>query len=295
MSPPPGACEGARRLGPGYTPAPMHAPEASGPSLEDRVAALPWYHTLELPGGVVTRGEYDLRPAVRHAPIPPSLSGRRCLDVGTRDGFWAFEMERRGAAEVVGIDLDDPLAGDFPEPRPRLTTAVVDRIRRRDDSFRLAHSALGSRVEWRNLSVYDLGVEGVGHFDLAVIGTLLHHLRDPVGALMAIRRVLDGVLVVSATFSVPLSVLHPRTPVAAYVVGQGPFWEIPNMSALRRQVTAAGYTVEAVGRPYLQRYGAGPGKRPSLRPSSRLLRHPASTLALRFGVPHVFLLARPRP
>ena len=45
-------------------------------------------------------------------PVPADLSGLRCLDVGTMDGFWAFEMERRGAASVTAIDLDDPNALD---------------------------------------------------------------------------------------------------------------------------------------------------------------------------------------
>ena len=42
--------------------------------------------------------------------LPASLAGKTALDVGTADGFWAFEMERRGAARVVAIDL--PRLGD---------------------------------------------------------------------------------------------------------------------------------------------------------------------------------------
>ena len=52
---------------------------------------------------------FDLRPFVDRYGLPESLEGMRCLDVGTWDGFWAFEMERRGG-EVVGIDLDDERA-----------------------------------------------------------------------------------------------------------------------------------------------------------------------------------------
>src|SRR3546814_5901121 len=73
------------------------------PSIRSQVDRLPWYHTIDLGNGVVTPGEYDHRPAVRHVPLPDRLDGLRCLDVGTHDGFWAFEMERRGAAEVVEI------------------------------------------------------------------------------------------------------------------------------------------------------------------------------------------------
>src|SRR5437764_13176122 len=63
-----------------------------------------WYHTIEVAPGVVTPGAFDLRPIVDELPWP-DVRGRRCLDVGTYDGFLAFELERRGAAEVVAVDL----------------------------------------------------------------------------------------------------------------------------------------------------------------------------------------------
>src|ERR1044071_7362880 len=67
-----------------------------------------WYHTIEFPDGTVTPGFYDTRQAPQFIPWPSQLKGGRCLDVGTFDGFWAFEMEKRGAAEVVALDLADP-------------------------------------------------------------------------------------------------------------------------------------------------------------------------------------------
>ena len=54
------------------------------------VAEQEWYHTLELAPGVVTPGWFDTREVPQRLPIPASLAGRRCLDVGTFDGFWAF-------------------------------------------------------------------------------------------------------------------------------------------------------------------------------------------------------------
>ena len=63
--------------------------------LRRRVAAESWWHTLELAPGVTTPGWWDLRPTATRVPWAGSLSGLRCLDVGTMDGFWAFEMEHR--------------------------------------------------------------------------------------------------------------------------------------------------------------------------------------------------------
>ena len=83
-----------------------------------------WYHTIELAPGQETEGMFDLRPFVDRYGLPESLAGKRCLDVGTWDGFWAFEMERRGG-EVVGIDLDDERLLDYP-PRRRPQTFPDD-------------------------------------------------------------------------------------------------------------------------------------------------------------------------
>src|SRR5437660_12337372 len=72
-----------------------------GQQLLEQAGSYSWYHTLDLGYGVVTKGMFDHRPALHRYLIPSDLSGMRCLDIGTMDGFWAFEMERRGAAEVV--------------------------------------------------------------------------------------------------------------------------------------------------------------------------------------------------
>jgi tRNA (mo5U34)-methyltransferase len=73
--------------------------------LREAVAANPlWYHTLEPGPHVVTPGWFDLRPVVHRMPWP-DVRGARCLDIGTYDGFLAFELERRGAPEVIATDL----------------------------------------------------------------------------------------------------------------------------------------------------------------------------------------------
>src|SRR5438046_1256083 len=144
-------------------------------SLADAVADVRWYHSIALPGGIVTPGLYDLRPAVARSLLPGSLSGLRCLDVGTHDGFWAYEMERRGARDVVAIDLDDPERYDVRHPRPPIEV-LREQVANRKSAFGIAHEALGSKVLRQDLSVYDLTRETVGTFDVAYIGTLLHHL-----------------------------------------------------------------------------------------------------------------------
>ena len=270
---------------------------AADAGLAAEVARARWYHGMELPGGIVTPGDYDLPDTARRIPLPESLAGKRCLDVGTRDGFWAFEMERRGAAEVVGIDVEDPALLDFPLPRPAIEGASRENLDRRNLAFDIARRALGSNVERRLISVYDLTPEEVGEFDFAFVGTILLHLRNPVDALAAVRRVLrpDGTLMSNDGISVPLTILRWGEPAAEVVMEPNrPFWYLPNLAARRRMVEAAGFAVESCGRPYLMRYGAG-WQHPAAKVTPRQPGMMLQRAVLRRGAPHSWVIGRPRP
>ena len=67
-----------------------------------------WWHVIDLPDGTSTPGGWDLRRAASQEIPWPELAGKRCLDVGTADDFWAFELERRGAADVLATDIPSP-------------------------------------------------------------------------------------------------------------------------------------------------------------------------------------------
>src|SRR4051794_28916160 len=111
---------------------------------------------MNLPEGVVTPGWFDTRPAVPRVPLPVSLAGKRGLDVGTWDGFWAFEMERRGAAEVLATARDAPAGGAWPANASAPGLKILEQFKEGAAGFELAHHALGSKVTRRDLSVYDL-------------------------------------------------------------------------------------------------------------------------------------------
>ena len=259
------------------------------------VERVDWYHTLELPGGVVTPGEYDLRRVPARIRFPASLAGMRCLDVGTRDGFWAFEMERRGAAEVVAIDLDDwrrlDWVGGAP---PSLGDDTLSTVEARQRAFDVATGALGSSVRRIDLSVYDLSVEAVGEFDFVFLGTLLLHLRDPVGALMAVRKVVKsgGRLLVNDAVSLSLTALV-RQPVAHLIGENGRlFWWVCNTAGLRRMVEAAGFEALDSGGPYFEPGGVARQIAPA--PGRLALRQRINRqLHLRLGASHAWILATP--
>jgi tRNA (mo5U34)-methyltransferase len=129
----------------------------------------PWFHNIDL-GGVKTAPDHFLGdyPAVKWrrfaAAIPADLSGRSVLDIGCNGGFYAIEMKRRGAARVLGLDVDP------------------DYLRQ----ARFAAQTLGLDIEFRELSVYDVARLGE-RFDLVLFLGVLYHLRHPLLALDLVR------------------------------------------------------------------------------------------------------------
>ncbi len=182
---------------------------------------------------------------MHHYGLPDSLAGLRCLDVGTWDGFWAFEMERRGAAEVVALDLDDEAALDWP-PRRRAPASFASG---RGDGFRELRERLGSSVERVELSVYDATPERLGSFDLVLCGSVLIHLRDQFLALERIASVCRGRFISAEEYDrltslLPVALNRWRGDDPRAVV----FWR-PNVRAWRRMLWSAGFErVERVAR-----------------------------------------------
>ena len=202
--------------------------------LRARLDEIDWYHTQELAPGVVTPGMFDLRPLVQHYGIPDDLTGLRALDVGTFEGFWAFELERRGA-EVTAIDVDSIQALDWP---PRLRPAEDGR---RGEGFLVAREAVGSAVERIGVSVYDATPERLGGpFDLVFCGSVLIHLRDPMLALERMASLCRGRFILADEYSRRLSVLPLA---AAEFRGETPWstWWRPSIRTWMSMVRTAGF------------------------------------------------------
>jgi SAM-dependent methyltransferase len=204
-----------------------------------------WYHTLELAPGVLTPGQIDLR-RVAGKLLPDDLRGLRALDVGTFDGFWAFELERRGA-DVVAIDVERAEAADWPPTtRPRLERELSELGVELGRGFELAAELRGSSARRVICDVLELTPERIGGpVDVAFMGALLIHLRDPVLALQRVRGALTpgGTLYQLEAISLRLSLLHPRRPLARLQTLETPFnWWLPNWAALKAWLRTAGFT-----------------------------------------------------
>jgi len=204
--------------------------------LLEQARRLRWYHTLELTPDVLTDGWFDLRPHVERYGLPDRMEGMRALDVGTWDGFWAFEMERRGA-EVVALDLDDERDLDWP---PRRRPAEFPSAPR-GAGFRLAHEILDSSVERLDLSIYDAKPEEIGTFDLVFGGSVLIHLRDQLRAIERIAALCTGTFVSAEEYDraagmVPFPVARFRADREAAVV----YWT-PSARTWRRMMWSSGF------------------------------------------------------
>lgn len=91
---------------------------------------------------VLTPGEFNHIPHLAKYGLPADLSGKRVLDIGTFDDFWAFQFEKRGTAEVMALDVET--FGDIDFPAGARDHGCADA---RDPArARLRHSATHPRI-----------------------------------------------------------------------------------------------------------------------------------------------------
>lgn len=275
----------------------MRTPHGSAAESRDVSGAIAqvrrWYHSIEVAPGVVTPGVFDLRPVVERLPWP-DVRGKRCLDVGTGDGFLAFELERRGAAEVLATDIAEHERWDWEPENRESGLRYLEHVVGPDAGagFRVARELLGSSVGFEQISVYDLAPARVGQFDLVVCGSLLLHLRDPLRALAAIRSVCGEQLLSTNQVDVVRSLTRRGRPLVR-LDGTSSLaqWWLPNAAGHRQMLRASGFAIERQSRLYSIPYG--PAHTPRSRRPVALLRRVAKTVVTGGdGVTHHALLAR---
>jgi SAM-dependent methyltransferase len=157
--------------------------------------------------------------------FPEDLSGKTVLDIGTTNGGMAFEAERRGAARVVAVDILD--ADWF--------------------GFRALQELFGSSAQHVQASVYELAEVLAEEFDIVVFTGVLYHLRHPLLALDAVRRVARDVVYLETAVSDAQD--PPGEPTARFHrlddLGQdGSNWWSPTTTALDAWCRSAGFDVE---------------------------------------------------
>ena len=237
-----------------------------------------WYHTIELPGGLVTPGSYDYRTVLPNFGFPADMSGMRVLDIGSATGFFAFEFERRGAM-VTSVDVPSMAAWDvFPGETPAQTLAKqergmpnhialtdtqraayfgeggLDRIQHLivDGPFTFCHRLLGSKVQRHYSRIYELSpaVLSQDGYDLVFVGDVLLHTINPLGALAAAAALCRGTLVIAQALPGP----DDAAPSMLYVGGEVPgyddiTWWLPNLRCMEQMLRKLGFReVRVTGR-----------------------------------------------
>jgi tRNA (mo5U34)-methyltransferase len=179
----------------------------------------------------------------------------------------------------------DPAA---PSPQPRSA------------GFHKLHEVLGSSVRWEAGSIYDLPDLGLGSFDFVMLGNLLIHLRDPVRALDAVRKVVGGQLLLADEVYLPNLLVSRKRPLFELRgVGRDFQWWVANEAGLRQMLHVGGFQIEKTSPRFLLRpgtYGRTLVKR-SLRPTDigkRLAHRALASDATAGGHLQRSYLARPR-
>ncbi len=181
-----------------------------------------WWHSVDLGGGVVTPGVHkieELRDNYERFNLPQDLTGMRVLDVGCWDGFYSFESERRGA-QVVAVDVWRP------------------------ENFFKACRALRSKIEFHEMSVYQINRDMLGSFDIVLFLGVLYHLRHPLLALERICEVTSGAAVIES--HVIDNIMNTPRPIMEFyeideLAGQYDNWWGPNIRCVSSLVRSAGF------------------------------------------------------
>lgn len=212
-----------------------------------RIAEVEWYHTIEMPHGVVTPGFVDHREQLPFYDLPADMSGMRALDVATYDGYWAFEMERRGA-EVVGIDV--ATLSDIDLPRNWVDEFHEKGLDKpKGLGFQVAKDILGSKARREVLSVYDLSPENLGMFDIVFCSDLLLHLRDPLYAMENIYRVTRQYAIFADVYNPDIEGFADTALSEFTMAGNSDVWWRPNTHCFIRMLKVAHFShIEEVSR-----------------------------------------------
>lgn len=194
--------------------------------LASRAEKIAWFHTMDLGGGVRTKGIYDPSRTLSRLGLPARLDGKSVLDVGAWDGFYSFEMERRGAT-VTATD-SYCWSGEGWGTK---------------DGFTLAREALDSSVGDVDIDPVDLTPEAIGGpRDIVLFLGVLYHLPDPMLVLERLRSVTGELLVLETE----VGMLLTRRPAVEFFPGlqlnnDPTNWWAPNVPAALGMLRAVGF------------------------------------------------------
>jgi tRNA (mo5U34)-methyltransferase len=204
--------------------------------LASEISKISWFHTFNFGNGIVTPGYDASYKRLKMLALPEDLSGMSVLDIGSWDGFFAFEAERRGASRVLATDSFCWSGEGWGNK----------------DGFNLVRNVLNSKVEDLDIDILELSPERVGSFDLVLCLGVLYHMRDPLLALERVFSVTKRQLILDTH----VDCLMIKRPVIAFYpdkeLNDDPTnWCGPNRAAVEAMLKTVGFNrVEVVPQPF---------------------------------------------
>ncbi len=170
-----------------------------------------WYHSFDFNRNIEgITPIYNLYDCYDEFLLPEKMFGKTFLDVGTANGFFSFEMEKRGA-EVVSYDLGmDDDTDKIPYPgSPDRVVDTREFIKKFHKGYWYAHKQFNSRARAVYGSVMKMPC-WLGRYDVVFMGSILQHLRDPLGAILQADKHVKDTLIICEAY------LNSKEPVMSF-------------------------------------------------------------------------------
>lgn len=162
-----------------------------------------FYHTVELPGGELYEGGWDLRGGEKVYLGYVRFAGQRVLDLGTATGHLTYYMEADGA-EVVAFDIAPSASQDLlPFTGVNIvgnSQAGAENALRVRNGWWYVHRQLKSRSKAVYGNIYQLPPD-LGKFDISIFGCILQHLSNPFAALREAAAITDKAIIVTESLN----------------------------------------------------------------------------------------------
>jgi tRNA (mo5U34)-methyltransferase len=225
-----------------------------------RVEEVPyWWHSIDVGNEVVTPGfkwgggREVMAAELERQHMPTDLSGKSVLDIGSYDGYYAFEAERRGAASVTSIDhfvwlnnldrenfsVDMSLQYLKPDGLP-----PTDHPTPGKRAFDTARELRGSQVDSVVADFMHYDLDKLGTFDIVLYLGIIYHMEEPLTALRRVSQVTREMAIIESEGVVIPG--YEDLPLAEFVQGSSlnedpTNWWVPNIRALEALALAAGF------------------------------------------------------
>jgi len=147
-----------------------------------------FYQAIDLPELGLMPGCWDHRETRDTYLGHTAFEGLTAVDIGPANGFWTFEMERRGARRVIAFELGRRSRWDAVPHGGTVSPKLEQQLRRNVEAtvraFHYSKRLLRSRVSMRRGAVYD-APKVLPPSDVVLMGNVLAHFRDPLAAIEA--------------------------------------------------------------------------------------------------------------